>query len=425
MKSRWLTSRLGKEGIWGMAATDESTTRDPAGLTSSEQHREPQDFSLVLGGPLFQFYRKARLAGDGLELLHRRVIFIAAIAWLPLLLLASVSSPAGSAGRLSFFHDVEVHVRFLVALPILIFAELIVHARIRPVIRRFVERRIVRAEDLPRFERAIESGLRLRNSVLVEVLLLILVYTLGLWLWGSRVPIESPTWYAMPGGRWHLTPAGYWYVFVSIPIVQFVLLRWYLRLTIWFRFLWQVSRMNLRLIVTHPDHCAGLAFLGKSSYAFGPILFAQGAMLAGIVADRVLYGGVSLVSFKLQIGGFIVFFVFAVLAPLLMFTPAMARAKRKGLADYGQLAQNYVEGFEGKWVQSAPTPSEELLGTGDIQALADLSNSYNIVSAMRPVPFGLDDIARLAAATAAPFLPLLLTVFSAEELIMRIVKVVF
>jgi hypothetical protein len=404
-----------------MAATGERAKQDPPRLVESDLRKEPQDFSLVLGGPLFQFYRKTRLAGDGLELLYRRVLVAAAIAWLPLLVLASV----GSAGRLSFFHDIEVHIRFLVALPILIFAELIVHGRIRPVVRRFVERRIVRQEDMPRYEQAIESALRLRNSVLVEVFLLVLVYTLGLWLWGSRVPIESPTWYAMPGGRWHLTPAGYWYVLVSIPIVQFVLLRWYLRLTIWFRFLWQVSRMNLRLIATHPDHCAGLSFLGKSSYAFGPILFAQGAMLAGIVAGRVLYRGESLISFKLQIGGFIAFFVFAVLAPLLMFTPAMARAKRKGLADYGQLAQNYVEGFEGKWVESASAPSEDLLGTGDIQSLADLGNSYSFVSAMRAVPFGLDDITRLTAATAAPFLPLLLTVFSAEELIMRIVKVLF
>jgi hypothetical protein len=44
---------------------------------------------------------------------------------------------------------------------------------------------------------------------------------------------------------------------------------------------------------------------------------------------------------------------------------------------------------------------------------------------MRPVPFGLDDITRLAAATAALLLPLLLTIFSPEELITRIIKVVF
>jgi hypothetical protein len=47
------------------------------------------------------------------------------------------------------------------------------------------------------------------------------------------------------------------------------------------------------------------------------------------------------------------------------------------------------------------------------------------VREMRAIPFGLEDISRLAAATAAPLLPLLLTIFSPEELIMRIIKVVF
>ena len=381
------------------------------------------DFSLVLGGPTYQFFRKSHLAGDALEMLYRRLIIITLLAWLPLLLLSTISSSTGSVGRLSFFHDVEVHVRFLVALPVLIAAELIVHSRIRPVVHRFVERRIVILQDLPRFERAIDSAVSFRNSIPIELGLLLLVYTLGLWLWRSRIAIVAPTWYALPGGRWHLTPAGVWYVFVSIPILQFLLLRWYLRLFIWFRFLWQVSRIDLNLVPTHPDRCAGLAFLGRSAYAFGPVLFAQGAMLAGLVAARVLYRGESLTSFKLQIGGFIVFFVVAILGPLVMFTPGMARAKRKGLADYGLLAQRYVESFEQKWVLGHP--AEQLLGSADIQSLADLGNSYAVVNEMRSIPFGLQDITRLAVATAAPLLPLMLTIFSPEELIMRVIKVVF
>lgn len=148
-------------------------------------------------------------------------------------------------------------------------------------------------------------------------------------------------------------------------------------------------------------------------------------MLAGLVASRVLYRGESLLSFKLQIGGFIAFFVLAILGPLLMFTPQMSSAKRKGLADYGQLAQRYVESFEEKWILRGHIPSDELLGAADIQSLADLGNSYGLVRDMRAVPFGLEDISRLAAASAAPLLPLLLTVFSPEELIMRIIKVVF
>jgi len=394
-------------------------------MAKSHLVEQPSDFSLVLGGPIFQLLRNSHLAGDSLELLYRRLLVITMVAWLPLLLLTTFGSSDESVGRLSFFRDVEVHVRFLVALPVLIAAELIAHLRLRPVVRRFVERRIVLPQDLPRFHRAIESAIRLRNSIPVEVGLVVVVYSVGLWLWQSRIGLDAATWYAVPGGRWQLTAAGYWYVFVSIPIVQFILLRWYLRFVVWYRFLWQVSRINLNLVPTHPDRAAGLAFLGKSAYAFGPILFAQGAMLAGLVASRVLYRGESLVSFRLEAGGFVAFFVFAILGPLLMFTPAMARAKRTGVADYGLLAQRYVESFAQKWVVRDPAPSEELLGAADIQSRADLGNSYALVRDMRSIPFGLEDIARLAAATAAPLLPLALTVFSPEELIMRVIKVVF
>jgi hypothetical protein len=386
---------------------------------------EPSDFSLVLGGPLFQLLRKAHLEGDHLELLYRRVIVITGIAWLPLFVLATLGPFAGSVGRLAFLRDVEVQTRFLIALPILIVAELIVNARLTPLVRRFVERRIVLPDEFPRFNAAIQGALTLRNSVAAELVLVGCVYIFGLWLWNDRVAMGHDTWYAAASGRWALTPAGIWYVFISLPIAQFILLRWYMRFFIWFRFLWHVSRLKLNLIPSQPDRCAGIGFLGKSVYAFGPILFAQGAMLAGVVASRVLYRGENLLSFKLQIGGFIVFFVAAILGPLLMFTPQMAAARRKGLAEYGLFAQRYVQGFHDKWILSERAPDEELLGTGDIQSLADLGNSYGLVRDMRVLPFGLDDITRLAVVTAAPFIPLLLTIWSPEELIMRIVKVVF
>ena len=393
-------------------------------LAGSYQDGEVVDFSLVLGGPLYQLLRKSHLEGDALELLHRRILASILLTWFPLLLLSAFAATVGRVARISFFHDIEVHARFLVALPVLIGAELLVHSRIRLTVRRFVQWRIVLPKDIDLFHEAIKSAVKIRNSVFVELALLAAVYTLGLWTWSGRSVLDLATWYALAGGRWKLTPAGYWYVFVSLPIFQFILLRWYMRLLIWFRFLWQVNRIELNLLPTHPDRCGGLSFVGKSSYAFTPILFAQGAILAGIVADRVLYGGESLQSFKFQIGGFIVFFVVAVLAPLLMFTPRMSRVKRQGLADYGLFAQRYVESFDQKWARGA-LPSEELLGTADIQSLADLGNSYEIVREMRIVPFGLQDVSRLALATAIPLSPLLLTIFSFEELIIRIVKVIF
>jgi hypothetical protein len=404
----------------------EATASQPNVKTLAETYQgdDADDFSLVLGGPLFQLLRKSHLEGDSMELLHRRILVSILLTWFPLLLLSAVGTSAGNAARISFFRDIEVHARFLIALPILIGAELIVHARLRPIVRRFVEWRIVLPEDKSLFRNAIESAVKIRNSTYVELALLAAVYTLGLWVWNSRSEPGLVTWYALPGGRWKLTLAGYWYVFVSLPIFQFILLRWYMRLFVWFRFLWQVNQIELNLIPTHPDRCGGLSIVGKSSYAYAPILFAQGVILAGIVADRVLYRGDKLQSFKFQIAGFIVFFVIVVLGPLLMFTPRMARARRKGLADYGLFAQRYVESFDQKWMRGA-VRSEEMLGTGDIQSLADLGNSYEIVREMRVVPFVLQDVSRLAVATATPLTPLLLTIFSFEELITRVIKVIF
>lgn len=403
------------------------TAQSPAGSHPTKERSVPEefyDFSLVLGGPTFQLLRRSLLSGSGLELLHRRILFFALFTWMPLLLL-TVLGPEGSAGRISFFHDIEVHARFLVALPVLIAAELMVHSRIRSAVLAFIDRRIVLPQELPRFNHALDSAVRLRNSIPLELALLALVYTVGLWLWNGRSALNVSTWYGMAGGRWQLTPAGYWYVFASIPVFQFILLRWYMRMFIWFRFLWQVSRMNLNLYPTHPDRCVGLAFLGKSAYAFGPVLFAQGALLAGIVATRVLYAGENLLSFKVQAIGFVVFFVATILAPLLVFSPKMAAAKRKGLAEYGLLGQRYVENFDTKWMRSGA--GEELLGTSDIQSLADLANSYDILRDMRtvPVPFGLQDIAVLSSAAAAPLVPLLLTIYSPEELLARIIKMAF
>ncbi len=389
--------------------------------------RESPDFSLVLGGPLYQLFRRARLSGNALELLQRRIVAFWVITWLPLLCLSALGGYAlGDAIKIPFLRDLEAQVRFLVALPVLIAAELIVHLRIRPVVQRFVERGIVIPEELPKFRAAIDSAMRVRNSVAVEVALAILVWTVGHWIWRSQIALGAASWYAtLEGTRWHLTPVGYWYAFVSIPMFQFVLLRWYLRLLIWFRFLWQVSRLNLRLTSTHPDRAGGLAFLGKSAYAFAPILLAQGALLAGLIANRILYEGETLLSFKMEAASLVGFFVLFILGPLVMFTPHLSRAKRRGLGEYGLLASRYVQGFEEKWVHGDAEEGDELLGSGDIQSLADLGNGYSAVREMRVVPFGLEDITRLAAATAAPLLPLGLTIFSLEELIVRLVKIVF
>jgi hypothetical protein len=169
---------------------------------------EPPDYSLVLGGPLFHLYRKAHLSGDALELLWRRVLVISLVAWLPLLLLSELEGHVLHASvKIPFLYDVEAFVRFLVALPVLIAAELIVHRRVTGAVRKFVERRIVTGDDLPKFDLAIRSTARLRNSVALELLLVALVYTGGFWIWRSQIALGSATWYASPDKAHLISPS--------------------------------------------------------------------------------------------------------------------------------------------------------------------------------------------------------------------------
>jgi hypothetical protein len=383
------------------------------------------DFSLVLGGPLYQLYRKSHLSGPALELLKRRVLFMSVVSWLPLLILSTLESHGRSGLKIPFLYDVEAHARFLLALPALVIAEVTVHVRLSPTIRHFVNRQIVTEKDLPAFNKAVHSTLRLRNSLALEVVLAILVFGVGplVW-WQSHAGDGAATWYSFSDrtGQ-HLTLAGYWYAYVSTPIFQFILLRWYVRIAIWLRLLWQISRLNLHLTAIHPDRAGGLGFLGKGTYAFGPILFAQGTLLSGLIATRVLYQGATLQSFQVDAIVLILAVLLVILTPLLIFMPLMDRTQRKGFADFGLLAQRYAHAFEKKWLQGDTPANSELLGSADVQSLADLANSYSVVNEMSIIPFTWQDALRLALATAVPLLPLALTVFSVEELMTRLIEI--
>ena len=394
-------------------------------MTTPVLSQQPPDFSLVVGGPLYQLLRRAHLTGPTLELAYRRAAIFVLLCWLPLAVLSLAQAHFMGGAKLSFFRDIETHVRFLVALPVLILAEVIVHQRIRPVVKSFVERRVVPAEEVQKFYAAIDSATRIRNSVIVEVALLILVFTVGTWIWRHQGALDVASWYASPqGGEMHFTMAGYWFAFVSIPVFQFILLRWYMRILIWFWFLFRVSRLKLCLLPTHPDRAGGLGFLGRSSFAFVPLLFAQGALLSGQIASHIFYNGQTLLAFKMSIASFVVFFVVAVLTPLFLFTRQLARAKREGLAEYGAFASSYVMDFDQKWLRNKVN-DEQLLGTGDIQSLADLGNSFAVVREMHTVPFTKDDVVRLLIATVAPLVPLLLTIMPLDQLVSQAIKMIF
>ena len=402
--------------------------KSPTLESSDGMLREPADFSLVLGGPLFQLFRRSHLSGDALELVRQRIIIISLLAWLPLLVLSALEGQAlGGRAAVPFLLDLEVHIRFLVVVPLFIAAELVVHQRMRFVVRQFLDRNLIPESAMTRFDAAIASAFRLRNSVLAEVLLIAFVYIVGiLIIWRQYTALATATWYATPSVEGStLSLAGMWYGYVSIPIYQFLQMRWYFRMFIWMRFLWQVSRIDLSLVPTHPDRVGGLGFLANTVYAFTPLAVAHGAMLAGWIANRIFYLGAALPDFKIEIAVLVVFLLGMVLGPLLLFAPQLAEAKRAGNREYGTLAERYVREFDAKWLRGGAPADEPFVGSGDIQSLADLGNSFEVVRTMQIAPITRDAIVRLAAATLVPIVPLLLTMMPLEELLKTLFGVLF
>lgn len=385
----------------------------------------PEDFSLFLGGPVYQLFLRIGLIRPPLDRLKWRLITVLLVAWVPLLVLTLVDGRILGGVKIPFLHDFEVQVRLLAALPLLIAAEVTIHNRMTMIIRQFRGRQIVTPELEDRFSEIQASAMRLRNSVAIEVGLAVVVLVVGRLTWQGLAELKSETWYAtLVGGVRTNTPAGLWYQFVSLPISQFIWLRWVFRLVIWWRFLLQTSKLDLNLVPTHPDRSCGLGFLDGIVVAMSPFLLAHSCLLSGFLANRILYEGARLPEFKVEIGAMAVYLFVLTLGPLCVFTPNLLKARLGGLSRYGALASEYVNAFDRKWVRREKDPGEPLVGTADIQSLADLANSFAVVQTILPFPFGRSSLVGLVVVTALPLLPLALTMFSLQEIVLRLVKIV-
>ncbi|HEY1328487.1 MAG TPA: hypothetical protein VGI14_16240 [Casimicrobiaceae bacterium] len=399
----------------------------PALPASADGSEDPRSFSVVLGGPLYQLLRRAHMTDDALHLVRRRILVICAIAWMPLLLLAIAGGDAlDGAVAVPFLKDIEVHVRFLVAMPLLIEAELLVHLRLRPVAGEFLARNLIGPESRERFDAALRSAMRMRNSILAEIAMIAVVYALGIpVVWRAFTALDVATWYAHASAQGtRLTPAGVWYVYASVPLFQFLLLRWYFRIIVWMRFLWQVSRIPLNLSAMHADRMGGVGFLANTVFAFVPLAMAHGALVAGTVANRIFHLGAQLSDSAVEIVLVVAFLLLLVLGPLTVFAPQVAAAKRTALRLYGRLSQRYVGEFEGKWLPDGMPARESPLGSGDIQSLADLSNSMETVKSTGIVPITRQSITIVVLATLLPIAPLLLTVIPAKDLAKQLLMLV-
>ena len=370
-------------------------------------------FSLVDGGPTIGLMRRLGWTRpDGRIDYLRACLILVAVAWVPLL--ATTVAARLMAGRW-FAVDWSVQARLLIAIPFLLRADVSLHLRTRTVADRFVSDPWA-AGQRDRFDRIVAGAIKHRDAVAPEVILLgialvasqFVVWNLGgLPFMAGRVALDRQ----MIAARW-------WYALVALPMFQFLVYRALWRWAIWTQMLWRLSRLDLHPIAMHPDLAGGLEFLSLPSLGFCHVIVALSAAQSGVWADQVLHAGVKVMDLKTPAFLFIAAALILALGPTVCLAGQLWRCSFEGRERYGSLAVDYSRRFQARWIEGRDR--DGLLGSGDIQSLADLANSWNVVDKTRFLPFGPRTIIAIAAAAFAPMVPVALMGVPVSELLLKL-----
>jgi hypothetical protein len=188
------------------------------------------DFSLTEGGPGTAFMERLHLIHPEMGIgSARTALILMALTWLPLCVLCLIEGLAFGSVKLPFFYDLAAHTRFLLAVPVLVLADIPVGARLRQVVHHFLAAHLVREEELAKFEGILLDTLRFRDARVAGLTLLVLAYVATCNAVSGFTLQTGSTWFnAQPGHG--LTLVGYWYAFVALPIFQFLMFRWVYRM---------------------------------------------------------------------------------------------------------------------------------------------------------------------------------------------------
>lgn len=358
-----------------------------------------------------------------------RIVGFLAWTWLPLAILALAEGRAmGPSPRHCLLLDFGTYARFFLAVPLLIVAEAVVGPRLRAAGWQFVHGGFIRPEDYPAFDQAIARAAKRRESVWAELIIIAVAFA-GAWLFTAETVAgeviaswRSP---AAPDAALGISFTALWYRLVAVSILQFFWYRWLWRLAVWSGFLWTMSRLELNVLGTHADQAGGLGFLGTAHTSLGIFAFALSSVLSAEVANLMVFQGANIEAFRLHFTVLLVVVQLILLGPLLMFVPVLIRARLAWLRDYSLLVTRYNRAFHEKWIRGGAAADEPLLGSADIQSLADLANSFESIRGFKAVPFSLRVVIQLALVTSLPSLPLLLLVMPVSQILELLAKAVF
>jgi hypothetical protein len=384
------------------------------------------DTEIFDGGPPLRLEKSLGLIKPNERRSVQRALFAVLIVWAPLFVLSAIESLMLGENKLSsLIGDLTVLSRYLIVVPLFIVAEDGTIFRLGQIARHFIAAGIITAADRPRFDGIVVQARRLLNSATVEVLVVVITYLAMIILMQVFPDQDIPFWHKAGGGAAGYSWAGWWHTLVSAPVALVLLLGWLWRISIWGFFLFRISRLDLQLIATHPDLVGGLQFVSLSVRAFLVLSFAISTSVAGGVAYRVLSLGSSFFSFIYVIAAVVILNLVLFAGPLLVFGGKLVEARRRGIIDYGGLAEAVGSQLEKKWLDYRKNVNEGALDVPHFSATTDLYQVVSNVYQMKPFPIDTQDLIALIVVSLLPFLPALLLEMPLDEILSDLMKLMF
>jgi hypothetical protein len=375
-------------------------------------------FTLVTGDP---FYRVQRAVGliprRGLGV-GRRAVFFALVTWLPLAVWAVVTRPVLTGAMPDpLLEHLGIHVRCLVAIPLLIVAEAVVEGVLARQLAYLVTSGVVPGRARHEFDRVLAGCRRLRDA----------------WpVWGALlgVAVASATgvgamhevdWTSVSGMA--LGFGENWVRFVARPVFTFLGFLWIWRLVLIGILSLRLAKLDLALVPTHPDRAGGLGMLEYVPMSFSLLAFAVSSVIAEGLAHAIRHHGMAVAELQVPIAVLLAVLLIVLLAPLLPFTGTLGRHRWGGLYEYGALVGRHGRSVRTKWILGAGEVDSTLLDAAELGPVIDTISMYDCVRGMRPTVIGKRSLIVIALAVLLPMLPVVAMEIPLKEVLLKLLGV--
>ena len=305
---------------------------------------------------------------------------------------------------MSFLRDYRIHARMLIAVPALLVGQSWLESTFRTIVEYIHNTRLLADADLVSGGRLMVGLRRLRDSVLPELIILLLVAAHSR-LSFSRLVDATPWLATATAAGPHLTPAGWYAVLISATIFQFLFFLSLWKWLLWSIFAFRLSRLRLNLVATHSDQHGGLGVLGLMANCFAPISFAVTAVIGATWRHEILLGNAHLINFKLPAIVLVVILVALAFLPLVFFVPPLAALRRKGILEYSTLGQVQTTEFDDKWIAHGAGRESEVLTAMESDNVLNFSQIYDRIKQLVPIPVDRATLIPLALSIVIPALP--------------------